>query len=57
VFRYHSTYPTAIQAIATGRIAIKDIVTGVFPFEDAKAGFVDALDNKAVCIKNVIHID
>lgn len=56
VFRYHSTYPTAIEAVASGRIDIKSIVTGVFDFEDAAEGFIQALDNKDKCIKNVIHI-
>ncbi len=57
VFRYHSTYPTAIEAVSSGRIAIKQIVTGVYAFADAEQGFVQALDNKEQCLKNVIHID
>lgn len=57
VFRYHSTYPVAIEAVASGCINIKKIVTGVYPFADAERGFVDALDNKEQCLKNIIHID
>ncbi|NLW02546.1 MAG: NAD(P)-dependent alcohol dehydrogenase [Clostridiaceae bacterium] len=57
VFRYHSTYPAAIEAVASGRIDIKRIVTGVYPFDDAEKAFNDALDNKEQCIKNVIRID
>jgi len=57
VFRYHSTYPTAIEAVASGRIDIKRIVTGVYSFADAERAFSDALDNKEQCLKNVIHID
>lgn len=57
VFRYHSTYPMAIQAVSSGRIEIKSIVTGVYDFEKAADGFIQALDNKEQCIKNVIHID
>ena len=56
VFRYHSTYPKAIEAVASGRIDIKSIVTGVFDFKDTAEGFIQALDNKDKCIKNVIHI-
>ncbi len=57
VFRYHSTYPTAIEAVASGKIDISRIVTGVFDFEHASEGFVQALDHKDQCIKNVIHIE
>ncbi len=57
VFRYHSTYPIAIQAVSTGKINVKSIVTGVCDFMDSHAAFVNSLDNKDHCIKNVIHIN
>lgn len=57
VFRYHSTYPTAIEAVASGRIAVGQIVTGIYAFADVAEGFAQALDNKEQCLKNVIHID
>lgn len=57
VFRYHSTYPAAIRAVASGLIDVGQIVTGVYPFADAKSAFAQALDNKEQCLKNVIHID
>ena len=56
VFRYHSTYPMAIEAVMSGKIDIRKIVTGVFDFEHASEGFVQALDHKDQCNKNVIHI-
>lgn len=57
VFRYHSTYPTAIQAVSTGRIDVKSVVSNVYAFEDSHAAFVNSLEDKEHCIKNVIHIN
>lgn len=54
VFRYRNLYPVAINAIASGSINIKDIVSHEFNFEDIK----DALDyvaaNPGEVVKGVI---
>lgn len=56
IFRYRNLYPTAINAIASGTINIKDIVTHEFDFENTK----DALDyvalNPSEVVKAVIKM-
>lgn len=56
VFRYRNTYPLALQAVASGRIDVKSIVTDEFDFEDTQKAFDCAIDNKTKCLKTVIHI-
>ena len=57
LFRYHNTYPIAIQAISSGRLDAAAIVTDQFPFERAHEAFVKALDDKVRTIKCVINMD
>lgn len=54
VFRYCNTYPMAIQAVASGRIDVKSIVSARFPFERSKEAFDLSVDDKLNCIKTVI---
>jgi len=57
VFRYNNTYPIAIQAVSTGRIDVKKIVSAVFPFEQSQAAFDKAVDDKLNCVKAVIRME
>ncbi len=57
VFRYRNTYPMAIQAVASGRINVKSIVSAEFPFEKSQDAFDRAVDDKLNCVKVVINID
>ncbi|MCI8596898.1 MAG: NAD(P)-dependent alcohol dehydrogenase [Lachnospiraceae bacterium] len=57
IFRYCNTYPIAIQAIASGRIDVKKIVSAEFDFEHSQAAFEEATDNKVNCVKAVIHVE
>lgn len=50
VFRYRNIYPMAIDAVASGKINIKDIVTDYFELDDIQ----NALDS---CVKNKADID
>lgn len=56
IFRYCNTYPTAIRAIASGRIDVKKIVSAEFDFAHSQEAFEEAVDNKVNCIKAVIHV-
>lgn len=56
VFRYRNTYPVAIQAVAGGKIPVKEIVSAQFDFEHAQQAFENAVDDKRNCIKNIINI-
>lgn len=54
VFRYRNKYPVAIEAIASGAIKIKDIVTHTFDFEDTKKAFDFVIENPSDVVKAVI---
>jgi L-iditol 2-dehydrogenase len=56
VFRYRNKYPVAIEAIASGAIKIKDIVTHTFDFEDTKKAFDFVIENPSDVVKAVIKV-
>ncbi len=56
VFRYRNLYPTAIQAVADGKIRIKDIVTDYFELDDIQRALDSCVHNKADIVKGVIKI-
>lgn len=56
VFRYRNIYPSAIGAIADGKIDVKGIVTHEFDFEDSKKAFDFVIENKNDVVKAVIKI-
>lgn len=56
VFRYRHIYPLAIEAVASGRINVKDIVTNVFEFADIQNALDSCVNNKQEIVKAVIQI-
>lgn len=56
VFRYRNIYPMAIEAIAAGKIKIKDIVTDYFELDDIQHAMDACVENKAEIVKGVIRI-
>jgi len=56
VFRYRNIYPMAIQAVASGRIPIKDIVTDYFELDDIQHALDACVHNKADIVKGVIRV-
>lgn len=56
VFRYRNIYPMAIEAVATGKIAIKDIVTNYYELDDIKNALDSCVHNKADIVKGVIKV-
>ena len=56
VFRYRNIYPMAIEAIAAGKIRIKDIVTDYFELDDIQHAMDACVENKAEIVKGVIRI-
>lgn len=56
VFRYRNIYPTAIEAVANGKIKIKDIVTDSFALDDIKNAMDSCVKNKADIVKGVIKV-
>lgn len=56
VFRYRNKYPVAIEAIASGVIKIKDIVTHTFEFKETKKAFDFVIENPSDVVKAVIKV-
>jgi L-iditol 2-dehydrogenase len=56
IFRYRNLYPVAINAIASGSINVKDIVSHEFDFENTKEAFDFVVNNAKDVVKAVINI-
>lgn len=56
VFRYRNIYPMAIEAVAQGKIKIKEIVTNIFELDDIADALEQSVENKADIVKGVIKI-
>jgi len=56
IFRYRHIYPLAIDAVAGGRVDIKNIVTNVFDFADIQEAMDKSARNKAEIVKSVIRM-
>jgi len=55
-FRYRNIFPVAVEAIASGRINVKQIVSSEFDFKDSMRAFETSLTEKQSMIKGVIKI-
>lgn len=56
VFRYRNIYSMAIDAVASGKIAIKDVVTDFFELDEIQNALEACVTNKADIVKGVIKI-
>jgi L-iditol 2-dehydrogenase len=56
IFRYRNLYPVAINAIASGAINVKSIVSHEFDFENTKEAFDFVVNNARDVVKAVIKI-
>lgn len=56
IFRYRNIYPMAIEAVAKGKVNLKEIVTNIFEFEDIKDGMDMSIEQKDKIVKSVIKI-
>ena len=56
VFRYRHVYPMAIDAVASGKVNLKGIVTNVFELDDIQNAMDKCLSDKANIVKAVIKI-
>ncbi|MDD3339165.1 MAG: NAD(P)-dependent alcohol dehydrogenase [Lachnospiraceae bacterium] len=56
IFRYRHIYPLAINAVSSGKINIKGIVTEEFPLDDIQNAMDSCVQNKADIVKAVIKI-
>ncbi|MCI9305020.1 MAG: NAD(P)-dependent alcohol dehydrogenase [Lachnospiraceae bacterium] len=56
VFRYRHIYPLAVDAVASGKVNLKGIVTDIFPLDEAQKAMDYSVNNKADIVKAVIRI-
>lgn len=56
VFRYRHIYPMAIEAVASGRVNIKGIVTDIFDFDDIQNAMDRSVADKSNIVKAVVKI-
>ena len=56
VFRYRHIYPMAIDAVASGRVNPKGIVTNEFALDDIQEAMDESVNNKADIVKAVVKI-
>lgn len=57
IFRYRNLYPTAINAISSGLINVKDIVSHEFDFKDTKVALDYVAHNADKVVKTVIKME
>jgi L-iditol 2-dehydrogenase len=56
VFRYANHYRSAIDAVASGRINIKNLVSDYYPFDEVAQAFITSVERKSDVIKIVIKM-
>jgi L-iditol 2-dehydrogenase len=56
IFRYRHIYPLAIDAVAQGKVDIKNIVTNAFDFADIQNAMDQSARNKTEIVKSVIRM-
>ena len=57
VFRYRHIYPIAIEAVASGKVNLKGIVSNIVPLSDIQHAMDESVRNKADIVKSVIKIE
>lgn len=57
-FRYCNNFPQTIEAIATGRFNVKDMVTNIYDYKDVQTAFEEAIDpvKKLDMVKGVVKV-
>lgn len=56
VFRYRHIYPMAIEAVASGKVNLKGIVTDIFSLDEIQEAMDQSVKNKADIVKSVIKV-
>jgi L-iditol 2-dehydrogenase len=56
VFRYRHNYPMAIEAVASGKVNLKGIITNIFELDDIQNAMDSSIRNKADIVKSVVKI-
>lgn len=56
-FRYSNIYPTTIEAVASGRIDVKSIISRRYALQDAPRAFEDCIEEKSTMVKAIIQFE
>ncbi len=56
VFRYRHIYPMAIEAVASGRVNLKGIVTNIYQLNDIQRAMDESIHNKMDIVKAVVKV-
>lgn len=56
VFRYRHIYPIAIEAVSSGKVNLKGIITNVFSLDDIQEAMDQSVRNKVDIVKSVIKV-
>ena len=56
IFRYRNIYPMAIDAVASGKINVKGVVTNYFKLDDIQEALTACVEDKANIVKGVIKV-
>jgi L-iditol 2-dehydrogenase len=56
VFRSRHNYPMAIEAVASGAVNLKGIVSNIYDFDDIQRAMDESVSNKADIVKSVVKI-
>lgn len=56
IFRYVNHFPIAINAVASGAIDVKKLISAVYPFAETGQAFERAIEDKAGVVKVLIRI-
>lgn len=57
IFRYANVYPKAVALLASGKVDLKPLISGVFPFEQSIAAFERAAEGRPADIKLQIAVE
>lgn len=57
-FRYCNNFPQTIEAIASGKFHVKEMVTNIYDYKDVQQAFMDAIDpvKKMEMVKGVVKV-
>lgn len=56
IFRYRHLYPLCIEAVSSGKINLKGIVTNTFELDDIQRAMDMSVTDKANIVKAVVHV-
>ena len=56
IFRYRHIFPTAIDAVASGAVNVRDVVSNIYSLGDIQTAFEQSLNDKSNIIKSIIKI-